>query len=61
MCCLKKKKGNKMSTTIRKATKYFPLILENKGPSALVDCVQFELLHLKKNVRVPQKIKKDQI
>lgn len=22
-----------MSTTIRKATKYYPLILENKGPS----------------------------
>lgn len=61
---LSKKVANQLSTAIRKDAKYYPMILENRGPSALgtlcaVQIGAVQIVALEENVTDLVKIQKD--
>lgn len=59
MCyCLKKKNGQQNVNYHKKDTKHYPMIWRTRVLLHLVHCVQFKLLHLKKNVIDLEKIQK---
>lgn len=51
--------ANKMSTIIRKGTKYYPIILENKGTYVFGTLCAVQIVFLKKNVMDLEKIQKN--
>lgn len=58
---LSKKVANQLSTAIRKDTKYYPMILENRDPSALGTLLvcAVQIVALEENVTDLVKIQKD--